>query len=74
MSTGVITDSTDAIVNGVVMAMAPVHLQGIPMGYSRRVIRIRFLHAHPEGILGVEVENTVVLDIDLRNTVIGGGE
>ena len=44
------------------------------MGDPGRMIRAGFLPAYPERILGVEIEYPVVLDVDLRDAVIGGGK
>ncbi len=74
MTPGVKTNPTDTVVDGRVVTVAPVHLQRVPMGDARRVVRARFLAADPEGVLGIQIEYAMVLDVDLRHSVIGGGE
>ena len=74
MPTGVEPDTADSIVNSVVVPMSPIHFQSVPVGYSCWVIIAWFLHAYPERIFGVKIEDPVVFNIDLRNPVISCGE
>ena len=74
MTTGVEADPANAIVDGAVVAVAPVHLELITVADACFVVRAGFFVAYPERVLGVEVEHAVVLHIDLGDTVIGGGQ
>ena len=74
MATGVEANAADAIVDGAVVAVAPVHLELITVADACFVVRAWFFVADPERVLGVEVEHAVVLHIDLWHSVIGGGQ
>ena len=74
VAAGVEADAGDAIMNGGVVSMGPVHLEGVAMGDSGGMIRGRFFSSNPEGIGGVEVEDAAFGDVDLRDAVVGGGE
>ena len=74
MSPGVKADPADPVVDGRVMPVRPIHLQGVPVGHSGRMVRAWLFLSYPKWVLGVEVEHPVVLDVDLRNPVVGGGE
>ena len=74
VASGVEANAADAIVDGAVVAVAPVHLELITVADACFVVRAGFFVAYPERVLGVEVEHAVVLHIDLGDTVIGGGQ
>ena len=73
MTTGIETNPTDAIVDGGIMPMTPVHFQGLPMSNTGGMIRARFLSADPQRILGIQIFHPMVLHIHLWHTIIGGG-
>ena len=74
VAAGVETDTGDAIVDGGIVSVGPVHLEGVAMGDAGGVIRGRFFPSNPEGIGGVEIEDAAFGDVDLRDAVVGGGE
>ena len=74
VATGVEANAADAIVDGAVVAVAPVHLELVTVADACFVIRAGFFMADPERVFGIEVEHAVVLHIDLGHAVIGGGQ
>ena len=73
VSAGVESDSGNAVVDGVIVTVGPVHLQRVPVGDARRVILARLLLPDPEGVLRIEVHDTVVLDVHAGHTIVGRG-
>ena len=73
MSSRVETNTADTVMDGRVVTVRPVHLQSVTMGNTGRVILTWLFHPNPEGVLRVQVKHPMVLDIDLRNSVIGCG-
>ena len=72
MAAGVEADAADAVVNGRVVAVGPVHLQGVAVGDAGGMVVAGLFHADPKWIGGIEIQDTMILDIDLRHAVIGG--
>ncbi len=54
--------------------MGPVHLQGVPVGFSGGMIGAGNLIAHPEGVFGVQVQDVMIFYVNLRHPIVGGGE
>ena len=66
-------DAADAVVNGMVVAVTPVHFQRLASFriFPGGMVGPRSLAAYPERILRVEVEHAVVFDVDARDAVVG---
>src|SRR6056300_227785 len=71
MAAGVKSDAADAVMNGAVVAVRPVHLEAVSVGDASWVIICRLLGSNPERIGRVEVFHAMVFDKDLRYAVIG---
>ena len=56
------------------MAVGPIHLQGISVGDTSRMVWGWLFVTHPKRIFGIEVQYTIIFNIYLGHTVIGGGE
>ena len=74
VSAGVKADAGDAIVNGSVVPVGPIHLEGVAVTFSGGVIRGGSFVSHPERVGGIEVEDAGVGEVDLRDAVVCGGE
>ena len=71
---GVETNSTDAVVDRLVVAVRPVELEFVALCQAGRMILGRFHVADPERIGRIEIFHTVIFDIDLRHAVVGRGQ
>jgi hypothetical protein len=74
MAAGVEADAADAVVDGVVVAVGPVHRRRVAMGDAGGVVRSGLFVADPQRIRGVEAEDAMVFKIDLGHAVVGGGQ
>lgn len=70
-ASGIKADPADAVVNGSIVAMRPIHLQGFTVGDSGWMIVAWLFIANPQWIVGVEIEYAMIADIDLRYAIIG---
>ena len=73
VATGVEADPANPIVNSRVVPVGPIHFQGMAVGHSCGMVGA-WLSFLPKGDPWGEIEHTVVLDVDLWNPIIGGGE
>jgi len=67
-------DPADALVNGAVVAVRPVHHQPVAVVDAVDVVGRGPAVAHPERIGGVEPAHVPVLDEHRRDAVVGGGQ
>ncbi len=72
--TGVESDAADAVVDGGVVAVGPIHFEGVAVGDAGGLLGVDGFVADGERVGGVEVENAVVFNVDLGHAVVGGGE
>ena len=70
MSSGVKTDPANPVVYGRIVTMRPVHLQCIPMCLSSGVIRAGCFSSNPEWIQRIKAHHSMILDVDLRYSVV----
>ena len=74
LATGVEPDAADAVVDGAVVAVRPVHLEGVAVRLARRVVGRWDLVPDPERVGGVEVQDAVIFEINLRDAVVRSGK
>ena len=74
VAAGVKSDPADAVVNGGIVAVTPIHLQRTAMGDAGGMIGAGFFASHPERVIRIEIFHAPILDVNLRHTVVGGGE
>lgn len=74
VSAGIEADTADAVMDGVIMAVGPIHFEGMAVGEACGVIGVGFFIADPKGVEGVEVEDGFIFHVDLGDAVVGGGE
>ena len=73
-SAGIEADAGDAIMDGAIVSVGPVHGEGVAVALAGGVIWGGPFASNPEWVCGVEVEDVAVGDVDLRDAVVGGGE
>ena len=74
VAAGVKADPADAVMDGRVVPVAPVHLEGAAVRKPRRVVGAWLFPADPQRILWVEILHAMVHDINLWHAIVGGGQ
>ena len=67
-------NSTYPIVNRCMMTMRPIHLQGTAMREPRRMLGIGLGVTHPQRILRIEIRNPMIVNVNLRHSVVRRGQ
>ena len=73
-STGVESNARNAVVDGGVVAVRPIHLERFAVRLAGGMVTGGFFVTDPERIFRVEIQHAVVLHVDLRDAVVRGGQ
>lgn len=71
MAAGVESDTADAVVDGGIVAVRPIHFERVAVSDAGGVVGAGFLSADPQRIGRVEIQDVVILYVDLRYAVVG---
>ena len=71
MSSCIESDSTDAIMNGRIVTMGPVHLERVAVSLPGWMIRAGLFFANPQRVFGIEVRYAMIVDVNLRHAIVG---
>ena len=69
-----VADSADSVNNGAVMAMAGMHGQKVGAVRSDRFLTNLLFEADFDGGVGIKAYHAVILYVNTRHTVSGGGD
>src|SRR5205823_6627602 len=69
-----VADAADAVDDRVVVTLARLHLQQVGVLGARGLVADRLTVADLDGVLRVVADDLVILDVDARRAVAGGGD